>query len=265
MYGDIPQPSVAGASGDRSEAGKVGDVHAGQQSSLLARRSSRGGCREPTRPDYAASADSGGCTGQPARRPLWDGAGGQGAGGGIRHGGDVSEGQRGLWPGGLPAGGGYGSRRSTEMRKIISKYAQNGVPADLVDAAKRARSPQAEFQRNSIPGLADVWSDALAAEGRNSPDEDIDAIAQGHAGRCKPRREAISVRPTNSITATLKPVPTGEPVAGEGIWRAEKVTSAPTKPVDAAGRGRRVGAGGAQGAGRLHRRSPTRSCPTGFG
>jgi len=79
-----------------------------------------------------------------------------------------------------------------ELRQIVNKYAASGVPEDLVDAAKRAEIAQAEFQRNSIPDLAAVWSDALAAEGRNSPDEDIDAIRKSDAGRRESRREAVS-------------------------------------------------------------------------
>jgi zinc protease len=63
-----------------------------------------------------------------------------------------------------------------QMRQIIAKYAANGVPADLVEAARRSEIAQAEFQRNSIPGLANVWSNALAAEGRKSPEEDVEAI-----------------------------------------------------------------------------------------
>ena len=62
------------------------------------------------------------------------------------------------------------------MRQIIEAYAQKGLPQDLFDAAKRSEIVSAEFQRNSIPGLAEVWSQSLAAEGRTSPDEDIDAI-----------------------------------------------------------------------------------------
>ena len=54
----------------------------------------------------------------------------------------------------------------SEMRQILANYAAKGVPEDLVEAAKRSELAAAEFQRNSIPGLADVWSNALAAEGR---------------------------------------------------------------------------------------------------
>ena len=35
----------------------------------------------------------------------------------------------------------------------------------------------------------------------------------------------------SSITAILKPVPSGQPVAAKGFGGAEQVTSAPTKPV----------------------------------
>jgi zinc protease len=63
-----------------------------------------------------------------------------------------------------------------EMGGILADYAKDGVPEDLVEAAKRREIVGAEFRRNSIPGLADAWSEALAGEGRNSPDEDIEAM-----------------------------------------------------------------------------------------
>src|ERR1700739_1767630 len=40
-----------------------------------------------------------------------------------------------------------------EMRKIIADYAAKGVPADLVEAAKRREIATAEFRQNSISGL----------------------------------------------------------------------------------------------------------------
>ena len=117
-----------------------------------------------------------------------------------------------------------------EMRQILSSYAAKGVPEDLVEAAKRSELASAEFQRNSIPGLANVWSNALAAEGRNSPDEDIEAIKRVTLADVN-RVAKQFLADQNSITATLKPVPTGQPVSGKGFGGAEEVTSAPTKPV----------------------------------
>jgi len=118
-----------------------------------------------------------------------------------------------------------------EMRSILASYAQKGVPEDLVAAAIRSEVAQAEFQRNSIPGLADVWSNALAAEGRTSPDEDIEAIKRVTLADVNRVVKKYLTAP-NSISAVLKPVPTGQPVAGKGYGGAEEVTSAPTKPVE---------------------------------
>jgi zinc protease len=117
-----------------------------------------------------------------------------------------------------------------EMRQILSNYAQKGVPEDLVAASIRSEVADAEFQRNSIPGLADVWSDALAAEGRNSPDEDVAAIKRVTLADVN-RVAKQYLAEDNSITAILKPVPTGQPVAAKGFGGEEKVTAAPTKPV----------------------------------
>jgi zinc protease len=117
-----------------------------------------------------------------------------------------------------------------EMRTILANYAAKGVPEDLVIAAKRSEVADAEFQRNSIPGLASVWSQALAAEGRNSPDEDVAALKRVTLADVN-RVAKQYLAETNSITAILKPVPTGEQVSGKGFGGAEQLTSAPTKPV----------------------------------
>jgi zinc protease len=117
-----------------------------------------------------------------------------------------------------------------EMRGILENYAAKGVPEELVDAAKRSEVAAAEFQRNSIPGLANVWSNALAAEGRTSPDEDVEALKKVTVADVN-RVAKQYLTGSNSVTATLKPVPTGQPVSAKGFGGAEEVTSAPTKPV----------------------------------
>ena len=118
----------------------------------------------------------------------------------------------------------------SEMRQIIAGYARNGVPEDLVAAAKRSEIAQAEFQRNSIPGLAEAWSAALAAEGRNSPEEDIDAIRKVTLADVNRVAKQYLLN-ANTVTAVLKPVASGGPVAQKGFGGSEKVTASPTKPV----------------------------------
>ncbi len=117
-----------------------------------------------------------------------------------------------------------------EMRQILDSYAAKGLPEELVAAAKRSELASAEFQRNSIPGLADVWSNALAAEGRTSPDQDVEAIRRVTLDDVNRVAKQYLVS-QSSITAILKPVPSGQPVAGKGFGGAEQLTAAPTKPV----------------------------------
>ena len=118
-----------------------------------------------------------------------------------------------------------------EMRKIMADYATSGVPADLVEAAKRRELAAAEFRRNSIPGLAEVWSEALAAEGRNSPDDNVEAMKRVTVEDVNRLAKTYLVDQA-SITAELKPAPSGEPVASNGFGGAEQLTATPTKPVE---------------------------------
>jgi zinc protease len=116
------------------------------------------------------------------------------------------------------------------MHKILLDYAAHGVPVELVDAAKRGEVANAEFARNSIPGLAEAWSQALAGEGRNSPDELVEAM------KAVTLEDVNRVAKTylvdqNSITARLKPVPSGEAVSDKGFGGSEQLTSSPKKPV----------------------------------
>ena len=84
--------------------------------------------------------------------------------------------------------------------------------------------------RNSIPGLAESWSEALAAEGRNSPDEIVEATKKVTVEDVNRVAKQYLVE-QSAITAQLKPVPSGAPVSDKGFGGSEQLTSAPTKPV----------------------------------
>ncbi len=118
-----------------------------------------------------------------------------------------------------------------EIRRIMADYATNGVPAELVEAAKRKEIAATQFRRNSIPGLAEAWSEALAAEGRNSPDEDLEAIKRVTLEDVNRVAKSYLVDQA-SIAAELKPKPSGAPVASNGFGGGEQLTAAPTKPVE---------------------------------
>lgn len=116
------------------------------------------------------------------------------------------------------------------LEALIAGYVKNGVPADLVEAAKRSEEASFEFERNSIPGLASLWSEALAAEHRESPEEDVEAIRRVTLEDVnRVAREFLVTQ--NSVVGTLVPQPSGKPVAGKGFGGTEKVTPTATKPV----------------------------------
>ncbi len=128
----------------------------------------------------------------------------------------------------LPAGADPTSI-TAELKKIIADYAANGVPAELVEAAKKGELATAEFGRNSITNLAALWSQALAAEGRESPDENVEAMKRVTVADVN--RVAKQYLQQNAVIATLKPVPSGEAAASKGFGGTESATSTPTKPV----------------------------------
>jgi zinc protease len=116
------------------------------------------------------------------------------------------------------------------LRAIVTGYARTGVPADLVEAAKRAEAAGQQFSRNSIPDLAQAWSQSIAAEGRESPDDIIDAIARVTVDDVN-RVARDYLTDTNTVAATLVPSASAAPLAASGFGGGEQTTSAPTKAV----------------------------------
>ena len=129
----------------------------------------------------------------------------------------------------LPAGA-DATKIIADMKALTANYVAKGLPPELVEAAKHSEIASAEFERNSIPGLAALWSDALAAEGRNSPDEDLEALRRVTVADVN-RVAKKYLLDQNSIVATLKPRPSGAPVEAKGFGGSEKLTSTPSKPV----------------------------------
>jgi zinc protease len=119
---------------------------------------------------------------------------------------------------------------ATTLAAVVADYAKNGVPPELVDAAKRSEIAQNEFNRNSIADLAGTWSEALAAEGRQSPDDDVSAIAKvtvDDVNRVAKKYLDASL----AVTANLIPKPSGKAVAAKGFGGGETLTSQPRKAV----------------------------------
>ena len=101
-----------------------------------------------------------------------------------------------------------------QMKQVIDGYLKNGIPADLVEATKRHEIAEAEFRKNSIAGLAREWSQALAVEGRNSPDEDIEAIKRVTAADVNRVAQKYLVNDA-AVVAVMTPRVSGNPVASQ--------------------------------------------------
>jgi zinc protease len=61
------------------------------------------------------------------------------------------------------------------LRDIVERYRRNGVPADLVAAAKAHEVAQLLMASDSVEGLAGLWSGTLVVENRE-PRQDVTAI-----------------------------------------------------------------------------------------
>ncbi len=102
-----------------------------------------------------------------------------------------------------------------EVRGILARVAREGVPAELVAAAKLQERSAAQFQRNSIPELAAVWSDALALYGLRSPDEDLARIEQVTVADVN-RVAHQYLDLDHAVTGVMVPRGSGPPVAASG-------------------------------------------------
>jgi zinc protease len=126
--------------------------------------------------------------------------------------------------------GGNGEGLVSDVRQIIADDLKNGVPPDLVDASKRREVASEESQKNSIEGLADEWSTALAVEGRTSPEEDIRDIEKVTVDDVNGVARKY-LAPDKAVVAILTPQASGKPISSKGFGGAEALAGAPSGPV----------------------------------
>ncbi len=122
---------------------------------------------------------------------------------------------------GFPKGGDAKAAQAA-MEGQIQEILKNGVPADLIEAARRAELAQFEFNKNSAVSQASAWSQALAWQGLDSPEqaeqqirdvsvEDVNRVA----------REWL--KPDARVTVVLTPDPNGKrPPNSQGFGGSEK-------------------------------------------
>jgi zinc protease len=130
----------------------------------------------------------------------------------------------------FPAGADYKALEQ-QVRTILARVARDGVPAELVAAAKMQERRQTEFQKNSIAGLASVWADALALYGLESPEADLTRIEKVTVADVnRVAHEYLNL--DQAISAVMLPKGSGRPVSGggSGFGGQENISLGEAKP-----------------------------------
>ena len=117
-----------------------------------------------------------------------------------------------------------------QVRAILAKVARDGVPPELLEAARMQERTQSEFMKTSIAGLASVWSDAVALYGLASPEDDLarmEKVTLADVNRVA--RKYLDL--DHAITAVMLPKGSGKPVASAGGFGGqESITLGEAKP-----------------------------------
>jgi zinc protease len=118
-----------------------------------------------------------------------------------------------------------------EMRRILAEEARKGFSSDLVQAAKRREVTKAEQQKNSVFGFAMAWSQAVAIEGRRSPEEDVQAIQRVTAADVNQvARRYLDL--DHAVVAILTPEASGTPVTSKKPGGVESFTPQHARAVE---------------------------------
>jgi zinc protease len=126
--------------------------------------------------------------------------------------------------------GGNGETLVHDVSQVLADDLKNGIPADLVEAAKRHELASGEFEKNSIEGLANAWSAAVAIEGRQSPQEDLDAIQKVTVDEVNQVARKY-LTPDKALVAILTPQASGKPLSSKSFGSAESLAGNPSGPV----------------------------------
>ena len=127
------------------------------------------------------------------------------------------------------APGADGKVIEADVRAILEKVVKQGVPPELVEAAKLQERRAAELQKNSIADLASVWADAVALYRLKSPDQDLKRIEKVTVADVN-RVARKYLKLDQAISGLLLPQGSGKPVASGGGFGKETINLGEAKP-----------------------------------
>ncbi len=114
--------------------------------------------------------------------------------------------------------------------KAINTVRTKGVAPDLVEAVKRRALLNQALQGNSVSGLANAWTQAVAVAGLKSPEQATRRLRAVHVKQVNAYiSHALDL--DHAVTLILSPTPGAQPKQGKGFGGAESFGSKPTQPV----------------------------------
>lgn len=118
-----------------------------------------------------------------------------------------------------------------EELKAAVLQAKSRIPGDLIEAERKRILLDNELREDSVSGLAQLWTDAVALEGLKSPDEEVAMLSQVDPKAVNQEAAAI-LDFDKTVTLVLTPAPSGQAQAGgQAFGTPESFASAPDKPV----------------------------------
>ncbi len=118
-----------------------------------------------------------------------------------------------------------------EVRKILTENLKKGFAPELMQAAQRQEVMKAELQKNSVFDFAMAWSQAVAVEGRRSPDDDVQAIQRVTVDQVNQvARQYLNL--DRAVIAILTPEPSGKPSTAKPPAGVESFAPQHAKPVE---------------------------------
>jgi zinc protease len=126
--------------------------------------------------------------------------------------------------------GGDPTTLQEELKAAVLR-AKSEIPEDLIEAERKRIVLESELREDSVSGLAQLWTDAIALEGFKSPDEGVSTLRNVDTKAVS--ESAIQLLDfDHSITLVLTPSPSGQPTQGGQVFGSpESFASAPDKPV----------------------------------
>jgi zinc protease len=116
--------------------------------------------------------------------------------------------------------------------KAAVQQAISAIPADLVEAERKRIVLDNELKEDSVSGLAQIWTDAIALQGLKSPDEEV-AMLRAVDAKSVNNAAAKIIDFDHAVTMVLTPAPSGQaPQGGQVFGSPESFASSPEKPVE---------------------------------